>query len=183
MEATPEQIQVAAQALMPVLKPVLEESFRRAGEIEALKRKFALTPNEVFVLTGISPGRSRIGEVVVRGRNIPRKEARSFIRSRTCFLGLTGPGGGPLMLNHGFEFANGLQVDVGAKMGIPFGHFKAAVSKELRDDIEGHAFDRQPRGKGVAQGMEDHLVSGFLDALVEFKFLYGAGNARLMRLI
>nr|WP_287412813.1 helix-turn-helix domain-containing protein [Pseudodesulfovibrio sp.] len=56
MEATPEQIQVAAQALMPVLKPVLEESFRRAGEIEALKRKFALTPNEVFVLTGIPSG-------------------------------------------------------------------------------------------------------------------------------
>nr|WP_287412815.1 hypothetical protein [Pseudodesulfovibrio sp.] len=80
------------------------------------------------------------------------------------------------MLNHGFEFANGLQMDVGAKMGIPFGHFKAAVSKELRDDIEGHALDRQPRGKGVAQGVEDHLVSGFLDALIEFKFLYGAGE-------
>lgn len=51
-----EQIQVAAQALMPVLKPVLEESFRLAGEIEALRRKISLTPDEVFLLTGIPAG-------------------------------------------------------------------------------------------------------------------------------
>ncbi|XPV75553.1 MAG: helix-turn-helix transcriptional regulator [Desulfovibrio sp.] len=56
MKATPEDIQAAAQAMIPVLQPVIAESFRAAGKLEALKRKFSLTPKEVYLLTGISIG-------------------------------------------------------------------------------------------------------------------------------
>lgn len=56
METTPEQIQAAAQAIVPAMREVMEESFRMAGMIEALKRKISLTPDEVFTLTGIPAG-------------------------------------------------------------------------------------------------------------------------------
>lgn len=65
---------------------------------------------------------------------------------------------------------HGFLLNIRDKVAVPFCHGKGLMPHELFDGQDVGSVDGQPGSKGMAQGVEGHLLAGIGDSLVPAKF-------------